>query len=150
MKTIIDNIQIKYLTENDYEELIKLWTASGLHIKPEGRDSKEKIQTEITSDFGTFIGAYDNEKLIGVIIATFDGRKGWLNRLAVHPDYRRHGIGKLLINEGENYLKTKKSALIIGVLIEDWNEPSLKLSQKMGFFLHKDISYLSKRDNDNV
>ena len=89
---------------------------------------------------GGFIGAFADGKLVGIVVATHDGRKGWINRLAVHPDYRRRGIAKKLIEEAEEYLRLVKAInrhrRLIGVILDSAAEEykqsvrNLILSQK--------------------
>jgi ribosomal protein S18 acetylase RimI-like enzyme len=87
--------------------------------------------------------------LIGVILGTDDGRKGWINRLAVSPQHRQSGVAKELIKALENALK-KRGRKIICTLIEDWNEASLDLFKRVGYIKHDDIFYLSKREGDHI
>jgi len=143
-------IEIRRLSIEDYDEMLNLWIASGLtSLKPKGRDSREEIEKQMKMFPGGFIGAFADGKLVGIVVATHDGRKGWINRLAVHPDYRRRGIAKKLIEEAEKYLK-KEGMKIICALIEDWNTASINLFQKSGYKMHKDIIYFSKRESDEV
>jgi hypothetical protein len=75
-------------TANDYRRMIALWEAAGLTHKPRGRDAQEAIERQIAGGTHTFIGAETEAgELVGTVLATHDGRKGWINRLAVHPDY---------------------------------------------------------------
>jgi ribosomal protein S18 acetylase RimI-like enzyme len=98
---------------------------------------------------GFFIGAFENGKLIGAVIASSDGRKGWINRLAVDPEYRRRGIAKALIAEAEKALR-QKGLKIFCALIEDSNKASKELFRKCGYVEHRDIIYFSKRESDEV
>jgi len=102
---------------------------------------------EINPDF--FIGAYEGNKLVGTVIASWDLRKGWINRLAVDPVCRRRGIAKTLIAEAEKALK-KRGAKIICALIEDTNNGSMDLFKKCGYTEHHDIIYFSKRESNKV
>ncbi|HBE72847.1 MAG TPA: hypothetical protein DDW31_01905 [candidate division Zixibacteria bacterium] len=142
-------MKLRKLTIGDHPELIKLWKRSGLPYKPKGRDGRAHIAREMAANPGLFIGAFDGDILVGAIVATHDGRKGWLNRVAVDPDYRRQGLARKLTLAGERSLRGQ-GIRIFGLLIHSYNRASLKLAQAMGYTLHRDILYLSKRDSDHV
>lgn len=139
-------IQIRALTQKEYDDLVTLWEKAGLPYRPKGRDSKEAIQKQIQENPDLFLGAFLEGELVGSIIASFDGRKGWINRVAVIPAYRRQGIAQHLIEAAEKALK-KRGATVIGTLIFDTNTPSLNLFEKMGYNVSEDILYLSKRES---
>lgn len=84
------------------------------------------------------------DEMVGSVIASYDGRKGWINRVAVSPEYRRQGIAQKLISASEEALK-KRGAEVIGVLIFESNAPSLALFQNLGYETDESILYLSKR-----
>ncbi len=137
------------LTAEDYDLIMEIWKGAGLSHRPRGRDSREHITGEINEGTGVFVAAYVDESPVGIVLLTDDGRKGWINRLAVLPEYRRKGIGLALIAEAERIFKEKERR-IIGILIEDWNRPSFELFRKAGYVVHEGITYLSKRENDEV
>lgn len=142
-------MKIRKLTIKDYPELIRLWARAKLPAKPKGRDSKAPIAREMACNPDFFIGAFEQDMLVGTIIASHDGRKGWLNRIAVDPDYRRQGLAQKLTVAGEKALR-KHGIRIFGLLIHEYNAASLKLARKMGYKAHNDILYLTKRDGDNI
>ena len=101
-------------------------------------------------EFGDlFLGAFDSGELIGVIVGTDDGRKGWINRLAVLPEYRRKGVALKLIRAIEGALR-KRGRRIISVLIEAPNNASVSLFLKAGYAAWEGMAYLSKRDDPRV
>lgn len=142
-------MNLRRLTMADYPELVKLWRRAGLPYKPRGRDSRSHIASEISANPDFFIGAFDRGLLAGAIIASHDGRKGWLNRVAVDPDYRRQGLARRLTLAGERALR-RHGIRIFGLLVHSYNKASLSLAQSMGYRLHRDILYLSKRDSESV
>jgi len=142
-------MEIRKLTINNYEDIIKLWSRATLPYKPKGRDSKDAIQAQIEANPEFFLGAFERNRLIGSVILSCDMRKGWINRLAVDPDYRRRGVAKALIAEAEKILR-KYGIKIFCALIEDYNNVSKEFFKKCGYVEHRDILYYSKRDSDEV
>jgi len=142
-------MEIRKITINDYEEIVRLWSKAELPFKPKGRDSKEAITAQMKANPEFFLGAFENNRLVGTIIISCDMRKGWINRLAVDPAYKRRGIAKALIAESEKILR-KQGVKIICALIEDYNVISKKLFKKCGYAEHRDIVYFSKRDSKEV
>lgn len=137
-------VSIRDLSIADYDELIRLWGEAGLPSRPQGRDSREAIARQMVGDTSIFLGAEQNGKLVAAVLGTHDGRKGWINRLAVHPTHRRRGIGRALVYAVEARLHGMGIG-IIGSLIEDWNEDSMAFFARLGYLAHTDIVYFSKR-----
>ncbi|TET60880.1 MAG: GNAT family N-acetyltransferase [Candidatus Stahlbacteria bacterium] len=140
----LSDILIRELRMTDYNRLIKLWDDAKLPYKPKGRDMRKNIKRELKKPTAIFLVAEKNEELIGSIFSTHDGRKGWINRLAVAPEYRKKGIAAKLVNEVENRLFDMGIG-IIACLIEDWNTGSMEAFEKMGYKRHNDIIYFTKR-----
>lgn len=142
-------MKIRKLAIKDYEEMVKLWSRAKLPFKPKGRDSKESIEVQMKANPDFFLGAFDDNRLIGTVIVSCDMRKGWINRLAVDPDFRLRGVAKTLIAEAEKILR-KHGIRIVCALIENDNTLSKKLFKKVGYVEHRDIIYFSKRESEEV
>jgi len=56
---------------------------------------------------------------VGTVIAGWDGWRGNIYRLAVLPAYRKRGIGRLLVNEAENFLIAKGAQRIGGLVAKE-------------------------------
>jgi ribosomal protein S18 acetylase RimI-like enzyme len=142
-------MKIRKLTISDYEAMTKLWANARLSFRPKGRDSKEAIAAQMRAGPQFFLGAYEGKLLIGTAILSCDLRRGWINRLAVDPDYRHRNIAKTLIAESERILRNA-GVKIFCALIDDGNVASRELFKKCGYVEHRDIVYFSKRDNAEV
>jgi ribosomal protein S18 acetylase RimI-like enzyme len=150
-KEQIDDSQflVRPFREEDYRAVITLWQLTEIPCKPHGRDSKGKIIKELTNP-GTLLLVVEKEgDIIGTVLATHDGRKGWINRLAVDPEYQRRGIATRLLKEAEEHLY-RCGIEIITCLIEDYNKGSMEFFQEAGYVKHTDIFYFSKRKHPDV
>ena len=141
--------RIRRLTIGDYDEMIKLWRRSSLPLKTKGRDRRREIKRQMNSNPELFLGAFERNALVGTVVGSYDGRKGWINRLAVDPDRRRQGIGQTLIARIEKSLR-EKGTRIIAALVEESNLKSISLFEKLGYVTDKGILYLSKRESEDV
>jgi len=140
---------IREFSIKDYDSLITLWNNAQLPFKPKGRDKRDKIEYELKQGRDIFLVAEINGKLVGSVFGTHDGRKGWINRLAVSPEFQRQNIAKKLIAEVEERF-SEIGINIIACLVEDWNTKSLQVFEKLGYKNHSDIVYFSKRKNPKV
>ena len=137
------------LSINDYDEIVSLWNKSGLSTRPNGRDSKEEVEKQLKQDVVNFFGIRDDDKLIAVVLATDDTRKGWINRIAVDPDYRGKDLAKMIIEHCEKYFKNK-GINVFAACIEDYNKASMSLFEAVGYIKHTDIFYYTKRTRNDV
>jgi ribosomal protein S18 acetylase RimI-like enzyme len=142
-------IHVVHLDLTHHAEIIDLWQRAGLHIRPAGRDSAEAFAQQMATGVQTPIGLRDGERLVAVVLATHDSRKGWINRLAVDPAYRRQGLAQRLIRLCEEHFQALGIA-IWAALVEDWNEASLALFRRAGYALAEDITYASRRQHGEV
>lgn len=144
-----DGLRIRTFRAGDYDRVMELWTAGGLPLKPRGRDSRENIDRQTRLPNVRFLVAEDKGRVIGTILATHDGRKGWINRLAVDAGLRKKGIGARLVREAEAWLESQGMD-ILACLIEDDNAVSMAVFEKLGYKKHPEIIYFAKRKYPGV
>ena len=73
----------------DYENVIVLWEEAGIHYRPGGRESRQRMAGELKNGQSVFLVAEADKRIVGVVLGTHDDRKGWINRLAVAEEFRR-------------------------------------------------------------
>jgi len=137
------NVQIRSMRIEDYDAVIMLWQRAGLSFEPQGRDSRAAISRQIEDSGHLMFVAEADGQIIGTVFGSHDGRKGWINRLAVDPRYRRQGLAQQLIKRAEDAL-AREGLIIVAALVEAPNEPSLKLFRKLGYEERRDIVYFRK------
>lgn len=141
--------EIRIMTLADYDAVYKLW----LSCKEMGLnnldDSEEGIARYLERNPETCFVALNGEKLIGVIMAGHDGRRGFIHHTAVSPDYRRRGIAKQLVKAALNALKglgINKVALLVFERNKDGN----KFWETIGFTARDDVVYRNKELADII
>jgi ribosomal protein S18 acetylase RimI-like enzyme len=139
---------IRDLDVSDYEQLIDLWRRSGLDHRPKGRDNLKSMRPEFEREETCILGMFDGDRLIGSVIGSSDGRKGWINRLAVDPRYRGMELSQALIAECEKFLHLL-GLKVIAALIEGENPASRKAFVKADYVYANKVSYYSKRTSED-
>ena len=138
----------RHLTIDNHGAIIRLWEQAGLQsMRLEGRDSRDAFAAQLAAG-QKIIGLEEGGQLIGTVVVTHDTRKGWINRLVIHPDYRRRGYAAKLIAAAEQELRAA-GLQIFAVLIEADNNASRELFAREGYKSH-DVVYMSKRDSETV
>jgi ribosomal protein S18 acetylase RimI-like enzyme len=142
-------VTIREFRLEDYDEVLRLWTEAGLPFRPQGRDRRDRVAAELKAGTAVFLLAEAGGRLAGVVLGTHDGRKAWINRLAVAPEFQRRGIASLLIREVEARLEAL-GLEIIAALVESDNEASLRFFHAIGYEHAPEIEYFSRRRSPNT
>lgn len=138
-------IAIRRLAATDIDAILALWRAAGLPHRPAGRDRPDALAAQIAAAGDLFLGAECGGELVGTVLGSMDGRqKGWVNRLAVDPRFRRRGLAARLLAAAEERL-IAGGALIVAALVDGGNEASLSLFRGAGYESSGDIVYVRKR-----
>ena len=134
---------VEVLTPGEYVEILALWERAGLAARPEGRDAPAAFQKQHEAGAQRAIGIRLDGRLVAVAILTHDGRKGWINRLAVDPAHRRRGYAGILIGEAERWFNEEVGVEVFSALIHSHNDASRALFIDMGYET-VDVVYVRK------
>jgi ribosomal protein S18 acetylase RimI-like enzyme len=134
-------MQIREFHIDGYEKVLALWRATGLILRP--GDDLEGIKTKLQRDPDLFLVAEENQEMIGAVMGAWDGRRGWINHLAVKPEHRRKGVGSALIQELERRL-VAKGAKKVNAQIYKWNTRSFEFFKSVGYEAHSDLVMIRK------
>ncbi len=136
---------IRRVSHSEIGAVTDMWKGSRLATKPRGRDSTSALRNQQRQAPDLFLGAYLGDELIGSVIASDDGRRGWINRLSVLPAFRRQGVGEALVKAAENALRRRGRHLYC-IHVESDNRASMKLFEKAGYARQREILYFAKRE----
>lgn len=139
-------MDIRPYKNTDFDEVIELWRIvfpnAPAHNNPASDiESKLKIQSEM------FFVAVSEDKLIGTAMSGYDGHRGWVYYVAVHPEYRRRGIGSALMREVERAL-TEVGCPKLNLQIRAGNAQVQSFYESLGYGIEERIS-MGKRLGEN-
>ncbi len=94
--------------------------------------SEQSIASELDNVLALWYVALDDNRVVGYIGSqTVCGETDVMN-IAVHPDYRRRGIGQILIEELIREVKNLGS-ISLTLEVRSSNAPAVSLYEKLGF-----------------
>ena len=151
------NIRIRPAIIDDYDGIYELWNSAEQTRRAMNPvdDSRAGIERYMLRNPSTCFLAFaeddsaENGKIAGVILAGHDGRRGIIHHLCVHPDYRRLGIARMLVQEAEAALRREGIQKIFGLVFKD-NEPANAFWESQGYTVRTNLNYRNKSFNENI
>ena len=133
---------VPYIDAIHRSQVIALWESvfnyQTTHNKPD-----LVIDKKIDVDDQLFFVAVDGIAVVGTIMAGYDGHRGWINYLAVHPKQQRSGIGRRMMEEAERRLRAAGCPKI-NLQVRSTNTKVIEFYKKIGFKVD-DVVSLGKR-----
>ncbi len=143
------SLPIRRATIDDYDRLVDLWEASGLCVRLKGRESKRAFGRQLQWFPDLYLVASDSDRIVGVVLGSHDHRKGWINRLAVLPEYRRRGVALALVSACDAAIR-RQGIEIVAVLIEPDNMVSSAVFEKLGYRADVPVRYYRKLSHSDA
>jgi len=132
-------MNIREMVEADYDQVYQLWlSCAGMGLN---HFLKRNPQTCLV--------AVENQIIIGAILVGFDGRRAYIYHTAVHPNYRRRGIARQLVETVLTVLdelKIHKVALVVFKRNTEGN----RFWETLGFSTREDLIYRNQARTEMV
>ena len=94
--------EIVEFEEKHRNDVVHLWEACGL-TRP-WNDPNRDIDRKLADHIGKLFLLKDGDRVIGSVMVGYDGHRGSVNYLAVHPDSQKKKLGRMLMKHSEEYL----------------------------------------------
>ena len=124
-------VEVRAFSDGDRRQVVALWNLV-FPGAPAHKDPDENINQKLRLQRELFFVAVDGDRVLGTAMGGYDGHRGWVYRVAVHPSHRRRGIGAALMQRVEEALVAlgcSKLNLQTGV----GNEKALAFYESLGF-----------------
>ncbi|CAN7293305.1 GNAT family acetyltransferase [Microbacterium foliorum] len=127
--------EVRAFDRADTESVVALWTEAGL-TRP-WNDPRLDIERKLTVQPELFLVVEDEERstsarIIGTVMAGYDGHRGWLYYLATARSHRRQGIARSLVREAERLL-LDMGCPKVQLMVREGNEEALGFYDDLGY-----------------
>ena len=145
------NITYRSVVMDDYDGLYALWnsTEQSRRAMNPVDDSREGIERYLKRNPTTCFLACAEDQIVGVILTGHDGRRAIVHHMCVHPDCRRQGIARTLVQMAEEALRKEGITKIFGLVFRD-NDAANAFWEEQGFTLRTNLNYRNKSLNRDV
>jgi ribosomal protein S18 acetylase RimI-like enzyme len=131
----LGEMSIRPVNDEDIDALVALWS----RVFPEYNDPKypqreprANIVRKLAQRDGLFWLAQHAGNVLGSVMAGYDGHRGWVYSLGVHPDARRAGLGAALLNHVEEALRAQ-GCVKLNMQVMATNESALAFYATQGY-----------------
>lgn len=101
----------------DIDELLRFWEIAGENdARPS--DSAHVVEALLRRDPEAVLVVRAEGRIVGTVIAGWDGWRAHLYRLAVHPDHRRQGLARVLLDAAEARLRALGAGRFDAMVLE--------------------------------
>lgn len=126
----VPGIRLRPARRADRSDLLQLWEDCGLSV-PESRPERDLV-ARLQSPLDSFIVAEEGGRLVGSCMGGFEGRRGWLNTLGVHPDSRGRGIARALVRAVEARL-TVRDCPKVNLQVRTHHQDAIAFYEHLGY-----------------
>jgi ribosomal protein S18 acetylase RimI-like enzyme len=138
-------IEIRPYESSDEIQVVQLWTDCGL-VVPWNNPHRD-IQRKLDVQPELFLVGCLAKKIIATVMAGYDGHRGWINYLAVHPDHQRTGIGRRMMDEAEIRLRAAGCPKI-NLQVRSTNAMVINFYRKIGYKMDEVVSFGKRLEPD--
>ena len=139
-KSIVGEFLIRECNLVDAEAILALWRQAETTVSL--TDTLADVQRAIAASSTCFLVGEVDGKIVGSVIGASDGWRGNIYRLAVHPEYRRRGLARILVATVEKHFARQGVKRITALVEKDhpwalafWEAVDFELDSRMVRFV---------------
>jgi ribosomal protein S18 acetylase RimI-like enzyme len=135
-------MEIRVFALQDSEAVVQLWHDCGLY-RPWNDPHKDIARKLSVSPELFWVGVDEQGEVMASIMVGYDGHRGWINYLAVHPKHQRQGHARQLMQRAEAEL-TALGCPKLNLQVRVGNEAAIAFYESPGYSNDQTVS-LGKR-----
>ena len=132
------DIVLRPFEAGDEPAVIDLWAIT-FPAEPALNDPARLIALKLSIQPELFFVALRGADIVGTVMAGFDGVRGWVHKLAVHPDVHRGGIAVRLMSAAEDGLRALGCPKL-NIQVRGTNAAAVAFYERAGYVVEDRIS----------
>ncbi|EMB48848.1 acetyltransferase [Vibrio mimicus] len=140
-------VEVREMNIADYDDVIKLWgQTEGMSLRD--ADTKESINNYLIRNPNLSFVAVSGNEIVGAVLVGTDGRRGYLQHLAVSTNFRGKNLGRDLVSQAISALAD------VGVpkthlFVYNENVNAQQFYEKLGWFPRDEVRMYSYNSSSN-
>ena len=130
-------LHIRPFQEADADTVVALWQACDL-TRP-WNDPHKDIARKLQVQRELFLVGELEGRIVASVMAGYEGHRGWVNYLAVHPDCQRRHFGRALMDAVQERLLALGCPKI-NLQVRNTNEKALGFYRQLGYAVDEALS----------
>jgi ribosomal protein S18 acetylase RimI-like enzyme len=131
-------VEVRVATPQDVDAVLDLWDEARSAAASTPDDTGSVLRLVEPAHDALLVAEHDG-RIVGALVAAWDGWRGNMYRLAVLPAYRRRGIARRLVEAGHERLRARGARRVTALVAHD--EPdAMGLWRAAGYQLDEEIS----------
>ena len=139
-------LQIRTFRSEDEEAVVALWERCTL-TRP-WNDPRKDIARKRKVDADLFLVGVIDERIVASAMGGYEGHRGWVNYLAVDPDFQQRGFGTRMMAAIELALRSRGCPKI-NLQIRGSNKSAAEFYRALGYTLDDVISMGKRLERDD-
>ncbi len=138
MTTAVATLAMAPIGDADVAGVIALWQVCGL-TRP-WNDPAADIALARKGTNATVLIGRDGASIVATAMVGHDGHRGWVYYLAVDPDYRHKGYGRVMMDAAESWLR-ERGIEKLQLLVRPDNKSVKNFYRSLGYSMQERIIY---------
>ncbi len=139
-------MEIRSFRPEDEPSIVVLWHRCDL-VRPWNNPHRDICRKLKVNPDWFLVGLIDRQ-VVATVMAGYEGHRGWLNYLAVAPEFQRRGLAREMVAKAERLLRNAGCPKI-NLQIRGSNQPVIEFYRRLGYSVDDVVSMGKRLEHDD-
>ena len=139
-------MHIRPFSKEDTDTVVHIWLECGLIVPHNNPIHDIERKLKVNPEW-FLVGELDGQ-IVATCMVGYEGHRGWINYLAVKPEFRRQGFGRLMMEHAEDLMQSAGCAKI-NLQVRASNIDVVRFYERIGYKQDKVVNMGKRLDPDS-